>query len=124
MVHDSCSMSQIGNIDKILPLAIQLKFLFIGYKIYVIVGIVKWHLNWSNSSPQGFKDVMNGCDYRNEILVIKIIFHALCVILVSVFVFLSAKMLILRKNKKNEYQIELERRNRRRSSTSSNSSEW
>ena len=28
----------------------------------------------SNSSSRGFKDVMNGCDYRSEIFVIKIIF--------------------------------------------------
>ena len=100
------------------------QLVFIGYKLYIIVGIVKWHFNWSNSSSRGFKDVMNGCDYRSEIFVIKIIFHGSCLIFVSAFVSISAKMLILRKNRNNDNQIELERRNRRRSSTSSDSSDW
>ena len=98
-----------------------IQLLFIGYKLYVIVGIVRRHFNWSNSLSKGYKDVMNGCDYRNEIFFITIVFHVSCLILVTVFVSISAKIMILRKNKNN--QIELQRRNSRRSSSSSDSSE-
>ena len=65
---------------------------------------------------------MNGCDYRNGIFIITIAFHVSYLNLVTVFVAIPAKIMILRKSNNNE--IELKRRNRRRSSSSSDSSAW